>query len=396
MSVLTQIPDVAVEPHELPDVPSVMHRAGQAFKTWVFRPAASAAEWLFGLVSMIVGLSILATIPVVQLLSLGYLLESTGRVVRTGRIRDGFVGIRLAARVGGAVFCTWLLLWPARAVSGLWYSSLLINGNSDVTQRYRVGLVAVTLLTICHLGWAWFRGGKVRHFLWPAPRLLWHRLRAGGWYAEARDRSVGFLARLRLGYYFQLGVRGACGAFLWLVLPATLLMLASRLPVPGSVLAGLAGGIWLATVLLYLPFLQARFAASNRWGDLLDVRAVRADFRRAPVAFWVALLATLALALPLYLLKAELVPREAAWLPSLVFVVFIWPARLLTGWAVSRAAGRETPRHGFFRWTAWTAMLPVVLLYVAVVYFTQFISWYGGLSLYEQHAFLLPVPFLGL
>jgi hypothetical protein len=80
----------------------------------------------------------------------------------------------------------------------------------------------------------------------------------------------------------------------------------------------------------------------------------------------------------------------------LVFVVFIWPARLLTGWSVSRAERRELPRHRFFRWTAWLAMVPVAILYVSVVYFTQFISWYGGLSLYEQHAFLLPVPFLGL
>jgi hypothetical protein len=90
------------------------------------------------------------------------------------------------------------------------------------------------------------------------------------------------------------------------------------------------------------------------------------------------------------------VPREAVWLPSLIFVIFIWPARWFTGWAVARAWRRDTPRHFFFRWLSRLAMLPLVLLYVLVVYFTQYISWYGGLSLYEQHAFLLPVPFLGL
>ena len=122
---------------------------------------------------------------------------------------------------------------------------------------------------------------------------------------------------------------------------------------------------------------------------------MRLAFRNAPIAFWVALFLTLALPIPLYLLKAELVPREAAWLPSLVFVVLIWPARLLTGWAVSRAERREQPRHWFFRWTSRLALLPVVAIYVLIVYFTQYVSWYGGLSLYEQHAFLLPVPFLG-
>ncbi|MFM7074264.1 MAG: hypothetical protein ACKO38_20955, partial [Planctomycetota bacterium] len=35
---------------------------------------ASALEWLFGLASLFAGLAVLATFPVVQLLSLGYLL----------------------------------------------------------------------------------------------------------------------------------------------------------------------------------------------------------------------------------------------------------------------------------------------------------------------------------
>ena len=104
---------------------------------------------------------------------------------------------------------------------------------------------------------------------------------------------------------------------------------------------------------------------------------------------------TLALALPLYLLKIELIPREAAWLPSLLFVMSIYPARLLCGWAMARSGRRETPRHGLFRFSGRLAMLPLAGIYVVIVYFTQYLSWYGKLSLYEQHAFLLPVPFLG-
>ena len=152
----------------------------------------------------------------------------------------------------------------------------------------------------------------------------------------------------------------------------------------------------MATVLLYLPFLQARFAAERRWRGMFEVRTVRSEFGRAPIAYWIALLATLALALPLYLLKAELIPREAAWLPSLVFVTFIFPSRLLVGWSVARARRRERPRFFLFRWFARLAALPVVGIYVVIVYFTQFISWHGALSLYEQHAFMVPVPFLGM
>ena len=98
----------------------------------------------------------------------------------------------------------------------------------------------------------------------------------------------------------------------------------------------------------------------------------------------------------LYLLKIEMIPREAAWLPSLVFIAFIFPARLLSGWAFGRSLRRTKPRNWFVRWTARLAMLGVTLAYVVIVYFSQYAAWEGIWSLYEQHAFLLPVPFLGM
>ena len=39
-------------------------------------------------------------------------------------------------------------------------------------------------------------------------------------------------------------------------------------------------------------------------------------------------------------------------------------------------------------------MLPVVVAYVLVVFTSQHLGWHGIASLYEQHAFLLPVPFV--
>ena len=50
-------------------------------------------------------------------------------------------------------------------------------------------------------------------------------------------------------------------------------------------------------------------------------------------------------AIPLYLLKIEMIPREAAWLPSLVFVIFLAPAHVLVGWAYARSLRRDRPRH---------------------------------------------------
>jgi hypothetical protein len=401
---LESAPDTAsgVDPQAPPTAGDPSIDPADRRSTWpaLYRRSAaavgSATEWMFGLSSVMIGLAVLASVPVLQLLSLGYLLESSGRVARTGRLRAGFVGIRPAARIGSIALGTWLVLWPARAVAGLWYSSWLLNGPAWPTRAWWLAMVAVSCLTIALVLWAWYRGGRLRHFLWPAPGRLMRRLSERGAYGEARDHFWQFVARLHLPKLFWLGLRGAIGAMVWLALPVTLLMLASRLAVPAGLFSGLIGATALATILLYLPFLQARFAASDRWADLFDIRAVRRGHAQAPIAFWVALVATLALALPLYLLKAELVPREAVWLPSLIFVIFIWPARWLTGWAVARAERRETPRHFVFRWLSRLAMVPVALIYVLVVYFTQYVSWYGGLSLYEQHAFLLPVPFLGL
>jgi hypothetical protein len=239
------------------------------------------------------------------------------------------------------------------------------------------------------------RGARIRHFLLPRP---WYSLRLAlrrDAYARARDAVWDFVAGLRLPYYFWLGLRGFAGAVAWLVLPVSLLAAASRLPPGAGTVVGLVGGGMLALVLLHLPFLQARFAAENRLACMFEIRAMRRSFGRAPVAFLVALAFTLALALPLYLLKIEIVPREAAWLPSLLFVVSIFPARFLTGWALARSSRRHAPRLWLFRWTSRLAMLPLVAFYVLLVYFTQYLSWYGVWSLYEQHAFLVPAPFLG-
>ena len=85
-----------------------------------------------------------------------------------------------------------------------------------------------------------------------------------------------------------------------------------------------------------------------------------------------------------------------AQLPSLVFVLFMLPARLLTGWAVGRACRRQLPRHGVFRWGSRLGLVPIALLYAVFVYLTQYLSWNGSWSLLEQHAFLVPAPLMSL
>jgi hypothetical protein len=346
---------------------------------------------------MLVILALLATVPLLQFLSLGYLLEASGRVALSGRLRDGLIGIRQAARVGSLVLGTWVCLLPLRFLGEFAYDAYLIAPGGPTARGWRLFMVVATMLVVGHVVWAWFRGGKFRHFLWPAPVRLLKRLRQGGMYAQARDATWDFVAAWRLPHYFWLGLRGFAGGAAWLFLPLLLFGAATLLPEgPGPVVLSLLGGLLLTIVLLYLPFLQANFAARQRMVAMFDVAAVRAQFNRAPLAFWIALLITLLFALPLYLLKIELVPREMAALPSLVFVTFIFPARLLAGWAVGRAEKREQPRFFLFRWLARLGALPVAAIYVFLIYFTQYLSWNGVWSLFEQHAFLLPVPFVGM
>ena len=138
---------------------------------------------------------------------------------------------------------------------------------------------------------------------------------------------------LRLPYYFWLGFRGFVGALAWLVAAGDAAR-AGPAARPGAPLLGFLGALLLALVLLYLPFLQMRLAATNRLSAVFDAAGGAAPTsagRRGPSPSPSCV--TLLFALPLYLLKIEMVPREAAWLPSLVFIAFIFPARLLTGWA---------------------------------------------------------------
>jgi hypothetical protein len=353
------------------------------------------AEYCFGAIALVVLLAMLATVPVVQLLSLGYLLEASGRVARSEQLRDGFVGLRKAARLGRIALGIAILMLPLWLASSLRFSSRLIDAQSRATKLWTVAVAAIAILVLWQIIAGCLRGGKLRHFLWPRPIVSARLLLRKGAYSQARDAVWHFVTGLRLPYYFSLGLRGFAGALAWLIVPVGLLAIASQLRPGAATITGLLGGLLLAIVLLYLPFLQARFAAENRFRAMFELGAVRREFKRAPIAYWIALVFTLALAVPLYLLKIEIVPREAAWLPSLVFVVSIFPARLLAGWAVARGAHRHRRRWWPVRWASRLAMLPVVTLYVVVVYFTQYLSWYGTLSLLEQHAFLVPAPFLG-
>ncbi|MCA9056259.1 MAG: hypothetical protein KDA75_20660, partial [Planctomycetaceae bacterium] len=206
-----------------------------------------------------------------------------------------------------------------------------------------------------------------------------------------------FVAALRPRHHFLLGVRGFFAAFVWLLVP-TLIYASVRTPGGPGALQMLLGGTLLVLAFAWVPFLQARVAVENRWRAGIELRQIRDLFRHAPFAWLTAVIVTYVLALPLYLFKAFSPPQDALWPITLIFIVSIYPARLITGWAYNRAVQRRAA--GLKSW--WTtrllvrlvAMLPLLAVYVFILYFTQFLGAHGKLTLYEHHAFLLPWPYL--
>ncbi|MBI1249136.1 DUF4013 domain-containing protein [bacterium] len=398
---LVMAEEIAIEPGDslpLPDQsPSQSVEPPKKNIVWrIGEGLLSAWDWCFGVVSMIVILAFLATIPILNLMSLGYLLEVAGRIARTGKFTQGFVGVRKAARIGSVVAGAWLMFLPLRLLSDSWQSAWLIDPNSTQTRNLWIITMVATVVVGLHVAWACYRGGRLRHFLWPAPILFFKTILHGGMYAHAREQTLSFLKELHLWHYFSLGVRGFFGTLVWLVVPVLWMIAARQINNPGAAfVVSVPGMVIFAFVLLYLPFLQAHFASENRFKALFELGTIRRMFRRAPLAWWLALLVTLLFALPLYLLKIEMIDREIAWLPSLFFVVFIFPARILAGWAVAVAKRREKPAHFLWRWMARLAAIPVVISYIFFMYLFLYISWRGADSLLEQHAFLVPVPFLG-
>lgn len=352
---------------------------------------------LFGFFAVIVSLAVISVIPVLNLLSLGYMLEASARVARSGKWRDGFIGLQNFSRLGKIAFGVWFWVLPLRLIYSFWVDAELIDPGGPRAGELRAVFAVSTSLVAVHLLWALIRGGKLRHFFWPAPIALFRWLGESHSFFASWRKTISFIKTLSLYKYFQTGLYGFLVAAAWLALPVLILFLGGNLQQDGpAFLISFLGGIQLGTVALFLPFLQTRVAMTRSLREGFAIFSIHGLFRRAPIAFWFALLVTLLFSLPLYLLKIELTPREVAWLPNLVFVFFLFPARILAGWAVHRAEKRELPRIWITRWMARFAALPVVTLYVLVVWLAQYLSWHGSLSLIEQHAFLVPAPLLGL
>jgi len=350
----------------------------------------------FGLASVIVLLAVLAAIPLLNFAALGYLLAAEGRVARGGRIRDGVPLVEIAPRLGSMALGLWLWTLPLRFIAGAVADSQLIAPGGEHHRRLLVLQSILWAAISLHLCLALARGGSPGCFVRPIKnaRWLWKQLRSGSYWSRAGELVNEFLEPLRFGRHWWLGARGFVVAFAWLFLPSALLAALRRLE-PGPGLTTITGGLLLAWVFGWIPFLQARFAAEQQLGAGFQLKSVRELWRHAPLAWLCVCVVIYVLSLPLYLFKIALPPADAIWFVTLIFIASILPTRILTGWAYRLAVRKQAEgrrAHFVVRLVCRSLLLPLLGLYVFLLFFTQFIDEHGKQALFEHHAFLLPWP----
>jgi hypothetical protein len=374
---------------------------------------ASTTWHLWCLGSLVLLLAFVTAIPLLQLIVLGYLLLVAGRLAGGATIRRSLPGLAAAGQIGIVLASLGIASLPIRLLVHWESVAAIIEPASTTANTLRTVSIFVSLAATVYLWWAWARGGNLRHFLWPQPLRFFREAWRPSLWSDVANRLLCFLVGLRLPMLFWLGVRGTVGTLIWLI-PAMLIMNVTREGKnAGAGLVGVISLLALGYVLLRLPMLQAHFAAENDFRAMFHWRRVRQDLRYAPWSYVGALFVTLVmLPIPLYFLKIEATSQAIAWLPCLVFVAFMLPARIASGLALRRCrrlrqmheqgtAVTPTPWRG--RWQTFSRLAvrfviapAIVMFYLLVLWASQFTSWDGIDTWVRQHALLVPVPFVGL
>ena len=416
-------------------------------QSWLFRLIEGMGRWtefFFGVASLIGCLAFATGLPGLQILTLGYLIECSGRVGRSHQIRSGLPGLRRAARLGSIVIGTLMTLFPLFYVSSLLEAARLIEPTSRSVVVLQSLQTVLMFLILPHLIASWFCGGKLRYFVWPLlapyqlsvwmlrwviataplreildqtlgrlwpnlvadlchvrpltdfflPAILLKHLWRRTLYSHARDGFWKFVGGLHLLHLTRLGLQTLAGSVAWLFVPTFLLIGGTQLPSGPAILSGLLGILSLSVVSIYLPLLQVHYGTVGKMHALFDLPEVFKVIRKSPLRTTLACTLFLAAALPLYALKIEEIDPSLVWLPGLVFILFSLPARLLVAWSYARAVTRESQTLWFWRWPVRSLIWPPVLFFSIFVSVTRFTSWGGAFGLFEHHAFLIPAPFM--
>lgn len=380
---------------------SLDERLGPGRFPGIWKPIRSAFWFLhvaFGTACLVLVLAILAAVPGLNLLTLGYLLEPQKRVAISGRLRDGFPLLVLAPRLGVIVFFSFLFLIPIRVQAMRVSDAAVILGTAHATvQQMHLNLQILQAVIAVHLLLAIGRGGTVGCFLRPIRNLRWFWstfLTQDG----RREMSAGIdevLQRVRPLHHFWIGVKAFFGAVGWLLIPTGLLVVYSApdRTTPIFAVLSLIGVILMIPVTAWLPLLQVHQVVNGRFMSIYHIRAARRVIASAPLCWMLTTVLLYAMTFPLYLTKIKLLPADALLVLTPFFIILTYPARVLVAWAYHRGMAKEGPACLPVRWFLKLLMIPLLAGYAGFLFLTPFVSELGKAAPLENQAFLSPVPY---
>jgi len=401
-------------------------------------------RWLGGIFAVGFLVAWLATVPLVQVVTLGFFVEVTRRVARGGRLRDGWPGAEKGwwvCKLLLGLALTWL---PLMIVSRLRYDAWLIEPDSVLHGRLRIAEWTILGLTLVHWVGVGLAGGRLRHFLWPVllpwygltgllkrflsigwirsiigqtlgtwfprsvaayyhspplsdwfvPALLYRHLRQGTLLSAASDRFWAGVGALRPVYYFQLGLGALIGLMVWFAGPTLWLLIATR--TDNEVAEGLfylLGVVHLFLVLQYFPLVHCQYCLTGRWSSYLRWRQAASRYWYSPFRVTLAMAVSLLLTAPLWLTRIAMIPYDLWWMLAGLYVLCLWPIWLAWGWAWHHASHRPATPSKWWScsWMPifWALVLGQTVLSLVSIY----LAWQGVFNLLLHPTFHIPTPF---
>ena len=366
-----------------------------------FRSPVRSTLWLLrvitGIVFLVGLLAVLAAVPGLSLLSLGLMLAAEAEVARSGQLRTAFPLLPISTRTGTILIMVGVFLLPIWLMSSFAAAHGVIARSSPTAPNpQRTALAVLQVAIFFHLAMAIACGGRFWCFVRPIRNLrqLISSVGDGSWQRGVNSWAEWLLNVFRPLRHLAIAIKATVGAVIWLFIPTAMLALSTR-PHQNPIvpaLISIAGGMLLIPIASWLPLLQAHQAVTGRFRDIFDVRTVRAIVRRVPIHWAIATILLYAAAIPLYLTKVRLLADDAVWLLTPLFIVLIYPTRLMFGWVYARGQRRTDPAGRLVRWPVNTLMLPALAAYAVILFITPLISEAGRAAIFENHAFLLPIP----
>lgn len=363
-----------------------------------FRSFWWSLKLAIGSLCLILVLAVLAAIPGLNILTLGYLVEPQRRVAISGKLRDGFPLLRIASRLGTLVFFTLLFCLPLRIQATRLNDAMVILGPMHPrTLQIQTVLTVMQWGIGLHVLLSIVNGSTAACFLRPLRNLKWLQkslLTADG----RKDFFEGLNAILNLlrpVQHFLIGLRAFFGAICWLIVPTSLLVAFSaperKQPVFG--LLSVLGVLLMIPVAAWLPLLQVQQVVTGKFRSVFSVAAVRRIIRAAPLTWMMTTIVLYVMTFPLYLGKIRLPPADALLILTPFFIVLTYPARILVALAWYRGNHNSNPARTLWRRGIKILMIPLLAAYGFFLLLTPFISELGRNAPFENQAFLGPVPY---